>query len=154
MLRQGLSSPECRFLYAILQLPLRSSFRLIWKEKFILLSIAAFGVATILIDSTLNYIMMIVIFPLLGNVSGLFLFPSLTMLSELYKEKKGKTLSLRSGFGSFLGLAPTGLPILALMIGWRNIFILYSFDTAIIFVVESIFIVVSLVLGKLIIDRK
>lgn len=48
------------------------------------------------------------------------------MLSELYRDKKGKALGIRSGFGSLSGLAPMGLPVLAFMIGWRNIFLFYS----------------------------
>ncbi|MEF8832830.1 MAG: MFS transporter [Candidatus Thermoplasmatota archaeon] len=122
----GIALSAMWFLYGTMQFPggaLSDSFG---RKKVILLSIASFGVATILIGSTLNYIMMIVTFSLLGMASGLFPSPSLTMLSELYKDKKGKALGIRSGFGSLSGLAPMGLPILALMIGWRNIFLLYS----------------------------
>ncbi len=122
----GIALSAMWFLYGIMQFPggaLSDSFG---RKRVILLSIAAFGMATILIGSTLNYIMMIITFSLLGMASGLFPSPSLTMLSELYKEKKGKALGIRSGFGSLSGLAPMGLPLLALMIGWRNIFLFYS----------------------------
>ncbi len=122
----GIALSAMWFLYGIMQFPggaLSDSFG---RKKIILASIATFGTASILIGLTLNYMMMIVTFSLLGMAAGLFPSPSLTMLSELYKDKKGKALGIRSGFGSLSGLAPLGLPLLALMIGWRNIFLSYS----------------------------
>ncbi|MFW5946623.1 MAG: MFS transporter [Candidatus Natronoplasma sp.] len=122
----GIALSAMWFLYGVMQFPggaLSDSFG---RKKIILVSIASFGVASILIGTTLNYIMMIVTFSLLGLASGLFPSPSLTMLSELYRDKKGKALGIRSGFGSLSGLAPMGLPVLAFMIGWRNIFLFYS----------------------------
>ncbi len=122
----GVALSALWFLYGTMQFPggaLSDSFG---RKKIILLSISGFGIATILIGFTLNYLMMIVTFAILGLAAGLFPSPSLTMLSELYKDKKGKALGIRSGFGSLSGLAPMALSILVVMIGWRNIFLLYS----------------------------
>ncbi len=122
----GVALSALWFLYGTMQFPggaLSDSFG---RKKIILLSIGAFAAATIMIGFTINYVMMIVTFSLLGMGAGLFPSPSLTMLSELYKEKKGKALGIRSAFGGLSGLAPMGLPILVLIIGWRNIFLLYS----------------------------
>ncbi|MFP4000957.1 MAG: MFS transporter [Thermoplasmata archaeon] len=62
----GIALSAMWFLYGVMQFPggaLSDSFG---RKKIILVSIASFGVASILIGTTLNYIMMIVTFSLLG----------------------------------------------------------------------------------------
>ncbi|MBS3816668.1 MAG: MFS transporter [Candidatus Thermoplasmatota archaeon] len=136
----GVALSAMWFLYGIMQFPggaLSDSFG---RKKVILLSILSFALANILIGLSFNYLVMLVTFSLLGMAAGLFPSPSLTMLSELFKEKKGKALGIRSGVGSLSGLVPMVLPLLALMIGWRNIFLLWAVVSFVILYLFYIFV--------------
>ncbi len=114
------------FFYGIMQYPAGALSDTIGRKKVISLSLLGFGVGSILIGGAFNLIVLVFAFCFMGFGAGMLPSPSLTMLSELFGPKKGKALGIRSGVTSLSGLAPLILPLMALWMGWRNIFIFWG----------------------------
>ncbi|MFW6176277.1 MAG: MFS transporter [Thermoplasmatota archaeon] len=112
--------------YGIMQFPGGALSDAKGRKNVIILSLILFGVSVFLISITFNYIVLIITFSLLGFGAGFLPSPSLTMISEIFGPEKGKALGIRSAVTGLSGLVPFALPFITLLIGWREVFVIWG----------------------------
>ncbi len=130
--------------YGIMQFPGGALSDSKGRKNVIMLSLILFGVAVLLISFSFNYIVLILTFSLLGFGAGFLPSPSLTMISEIFGPEKGKALGIRSAVTGLSGLVPFALPFITLLIGWREVFVLWGIIAFIIAILFYIFVEESL----------
>lgn len=124
----GLVSTASMVAYCGIQFPIGLLSDKFGKKKIIL--VGTFWVATTLILSGLSktYEQFLVCLVVIGLGNGMHFIPVSTLIAEIFTKDKGKALSI-SGSSMAVSRAITplfALPI-ALAIGWRNLFYLFSF---------------------------
>jgi MFS family permease len=113
-------------MYGLMQFPGGVLSDVYGRKIIITLSALFFSFATFLTGFNINAISLILTFSLIGMAAGILPAPSFTMIAELFGPRKGKALGIHSSIGSFSGFAPLIVPFLALFLGWRYVFILWS----------------------------
>ena len=122
----GIAMTAMWFIYGAMQFPSGAISDSIGRKKIIIISLGGFMIANFLIGATFDYFMMFFTFVMLGFTSGMYLSPSLTMISEIFGPNKVKAFGVRSSISSLAGLVPIALPTIAFIYGWRSIFLTYG----------------------------
>ncbi|MBS3748208.1 MAG: MFS transporter [Candidatus Thermoplasmatota archaeon] len=113
-------------MYGIMQFPGGVLSDVYGRKIIITLSALFFSIATFLTGFNINAISLVITFSLIGMSAGILPAPSFTMIAELFGPRKGKALGIHSSIGSFSGFAPLIVPFIALILGWRNVFLLWG----------------------------
>jgi MFS family permease len=91
----------------------------------ILLAMTILSVSYLLIGLSLHYVMFFITLILVGIGGGNFPTAGIAMLTDLFKEKRGKALGIQSSAGSIAGFVPIIASIIALY-NWRFFFIILA----------------------------
>lgn len=112
--------------YAIFQFPSGIFSDLKGRKISIMLAIFVFSVAYMVIGLSPHYLSFLFALILLGAGSGGYPSPSISMITDIFKEKKGGALGVRSSAGSLAYAVPVIAAALSAYYGWRTFFFLWS----------------------------
>ena len=119
----GLALTAMWFFYGIMQFPSGIVSDIKGRKKTIIVSIIIFSGAYILIGGSFNYFLFIGALIMVGIGAGSYPTAGISMLTDLYREKRGRALGIQSSFGSMAGLVPIIAPLIAIL-NWRIFFFL------------------------------
>ncbi|HEC82025.1 MAG TPA: MFS transporter [Thermoplasmatales archaeon] len=118
----GLALTGMWLVYALMQFPSGIASDVRGRRGSILLAMTVFSLAYLLVGFSVSYLMFVFTLLLLGLGGGGFPTAGIAMITDLFKEKKGKALGLQSSAGSLAGVVPVFASIVALHYGWRIFF--------------------------------
>ena len=121
----GLALTGMWFFYGLMQFPSGVISDLKGRKITIISSMAIFSVAYLMIGLSVHYLMFLVMLILLGIGGGSFPTAGIAMLSDLFKERRGKALGIQSSFGSVAGVMPIVAPVIA-SFNWRYFFFIWA----------------------------
>jgi len=113
------------FFYGLMQFPSGVISDLKGRKATIIASMIIFSVAYLLIGLSVHYLMFLLMLILLGIGGGSFPTAGIAMLSDIFKERRGKALGIQSSFGSIAGIMPIVAPIIAAF-NWRFFFFIWA----------------------------
>ena len=122
----GLALTGMWLVYALMQFPSGIASDVRGRKRSILLAMTIFSFAYLFIGFSTSYFMFFVTLLLLGLGGGGFPTAGIAMITDLFKEKKGKALGLQSSAGSLAGVVPVFASVVALHYGWRTFFFVLS----------------------------
>ncbi len=112
--------------YALMQFPSGVFSDVKGRRISILLSMAVFSFAYLLVGFSIHYVMFLFAVVLLGAGTGMYPPAGVSMITDIFKKNRGKALGVRSSAGSLA----YGVPLLAAwfggVYGWRSFFFLWS----------------------------
>lgn len=114
------------FSYGIMQFPSGVLSDIKGRKITILCAFISFGTAFLFLALSFYYFLFFFFLVLLGIGSGCFQTASISMLSDLYREDRGRALGIQASSGSIAGLMPIALPLLASRLHWRGIFLMWA----------------------------
>lgn len=112
--------------YAVMQFPSGLFSDIKGRKVTILCAMVAFSVSYLLIGISFHYMMFFGVVILLGVGSGCFQTAGISMLSDLYRERRGRALGIQASFGSMAGLVPIVVPVIAARYHWRVVFFILA----------------------------
>jgi len=121
----GLALTGMWFFYGLMQFPSGVISDLKGRKVTILASMAIFSVAYLLIGLSVHYLMLFLMLILLGIGGGSFPTAGIAMLSDIFKERRGKALGIQASFGSMAGFMPIVAPVIA-SFNWRLFFFIWA----------------------------
>ncbi len=112
--------------YGIMQFPSGIFSDIKGRKVTIFCAMISFSLAYLLIGLSFHYLMFLSMVIVLGLGSGCFQTAGISMLSDLYRERRGRALGIQASFGSMAGLVPIGVPVLAARYNWRVVFLILA----------------------------
>ncbi|BAA30362.1 MFS transporter [Pyrococcus horikoshii] len=119
--------------YSLIQVPAGYIGDKIGRKKLLTLSILGYSISSALIVLARNYWDLVAIRALYGFFAGLYYAPATSLISELFREKKGSALGffmIGPAIGS--GITPLIVVPVALMLNWRLSFLVLSIMSSIV----------------------
>lgn len=111
--------------YGLMQFPSGIFSDLKGRKISILLAMLVFSFSYFFIGLSVHYIMFLISLILVGIGCGSYPTVGIAMLTDIFKEKKGKALGIQSSAGSLAGIAPILAPLIAIY-DWRMFFFLWA----------------------------
>jgi MFS family permease len=111
--------------YGLMQFPSGIISDLKGRKISILLAMIVFSFSYFFIGLSVHYIMFLISLILVGIGCGSYPTVGIAMLTDIFKEKKGKALGVQSSAGSLAGIAPILAPIIAIY-NWRMFFFMWA----------------------------
>ncbi len=121
----GLALTGMWFFYGFMQFPSGVISDLKGRKATIIASMTIFSFAYLMIGLSVHYLMFFFMLILLGIGGGSFPTAGIAMLSDIFKERRGKALGIQSSFGSIAGIMPIVAPIIA-SFNWRFFFFIWA----------------------------
>ena len=122
----GLTLTIMWLFYAATQFPAGIFSDIKGRKISIILAMAVFSISYILIGLSLNFIMFFLSLILLGFGTGGYPAVGISMITDIFKEKRGKALGIRDSAGSLA----YGIPLIATLIAstynWRTFFFIWA----------------------------
>lgn len=109
--------------YGIMQFPSGVWSDIKGRKKTIFFSLVTFGISVLLLGLSPYYFIFFIFIVILGIGTGFFQTASISMLSDLFRQDRGKAFGIQASSGSLTGLVPIIIPILAASFSWRMIFV-------------------------------
>ncbi|MBD3178451.1 MAG: MFS transporter [Candidatus Latescibacteria bacterium] len=109
--------------YGIMQFPSGVWSDIRGRKTTIFFSLLTFGLAFLFLGLTTNFFLFFVFIIILGIGTGFFMTASISMLSDLFREDRGRAFGIQASSGSLTGIVPIVIPILAASFHWRSIFV-------------------------------
>ncbi len=122
----GLALTGMWFFYGLMQFPSGVVSDVKGRRVTILAAMALFAVSYLLLGLSVHAFMFFSVLILLGIGAGSFPTAGIAMLSDLFRERRGKALGIQSSFGSMAGLTPIIAPVIAAAFHWRAFFLLWA----------------------------
>lgn len=113
------------FFYGFMQFPSGVVSDLRGRKVTMLASMAVFSAAYLMIGLSVHYLMFLFMLVLLGIGGGSFPTAGIAMLSDLFRERRGRALGIQSSFGSMAGVMPIVAPVIA-SFDWRFFFFIWA----------------------------
>ncbi|MDD5779032.1 MAG: MFS transporter [Candidatus Thermoplasmatota archaeon] len=110
------------FFYGLMQFPSGILSDVKGRKLTITLAMLTFAVAYLLIGISVHVLMFVAVLVMLGVGAGSFPTAGIAMLSDLFKENRGRALGIQSSVGSMAGLMPILAPLIAVY-NWRFFFV-------------------------------
>ncbi len=112
--------------YAITQFPAGIYSDIKGRKISILLAISVFSFSYLIVGFSVNYIMFFLALVFLGIGTGGYPAVGISMITDIFKEKRGKALGVRDSAGSLAYGVPILAAIIASYYNWRFFFFLWS----------------------------
>lgn len=132
----GLALTSMWLFYGLMQFPSGLISDIKGRKISILVSIITFAFAFLLIGLSTHYIMFFITVILLGIGTGGFPTAGIAMITDIFKEKRGKALGIQSSAGSLVAVVPVIVSVIIAFYTWRLFFFIWaglSFVAAILF---------------------
>lgn len=122
----GLALTGMWLTYALMQFPSGIISDIKGRKISILLAMTIFSFAYLFIGLSSSYLIFFVTLILLGVGGGSFPTVGIAMITDIFKEKKGRALGVQSSAGSLAGVVPVFASVVALHYGWRTFFFILA----------------------------
>jgi len=122
----GLALTGMWFLYALMQFPSGLASDIRGRKVSILLAMMTFSLSYLLIGLSINYIMFFMTLLLLGAGGGSYPTVGIAMITDVFREKRGRALGIQSSAGSLAGIVPIFASIVALYFDWHLFFFILA----------------------------
>ena len=119
----GLALTAMWFFYGIMQFPSGIISDIKGRKFTIMAAIIVFSSAYILLAFSFHYLMFFLLLIGVGIGAGSYPTAGISMLTDLYRERRGRALGIQSSFGSMAGMVPIIAPLIAIL-DWRIFFLL------------------------------
>ncbi|RLF58779.1 MAG: hypothetical protein DRN27_04485 [Thermoplasmata archaeon] len=122
----GIALTTMWLFYAITQFPAGIYSDIKGRKISILLAISVFSFSYLIVGFSVNYIMFFLALVFLGIGTGGYPAVGISMITDIFKEKRGKALGVRDSAGSLAYGVPILAAIIASYYNWRFFFFLWS----------------------------
>lgn len=113
------------FFYGLMQFPSGIFSDIRGRKLTLTLAMLSFATAYLLIGVSVHAFMFLAVLILLGIGAGSFPTAGMAMISDFFREKRGKALGIQSSAGSVAGLMPILVPVIAAY-QWRLFFVAWA----------------------------
>lgn len=113
------------FFYGLMQFPSGIFSDIRGRKLTLTLAMLLFAAAYLLIGVSVHALMFLAVLVLLGVGAGSFPTAGIAMISDLFRENRGKALGIQSSAGSVAGLMPVLVPVIAVY-DWRLFFVAWA----------------------------
>jgi len=113
-------------IYAIIQFPSGIFSDIKGRKITILLSMMIFSISYLLVGLSIHYTMFFLALILLGAGTGGYPAVGISMITDIFKERRGRALGIRDSAGSIAYLIPIFAAVIASLYNWRVFFFLWA----------------------------
>lgn len=122
----GVALTSMWLIYAAMQFPSGILSDIKGRKIIILLSMTVFSFSYLLVGLSTHYIIFFISLLLLGAGTGGYPAVGISMITDIFKEKRGKALGIRDSAGSLAYIAPILAATIASIYHWRFFFFLWA----------------------------
>lgn len=112
--------------YALLQFPSGIFSDIKGRKISIILAMIVFSISYFIVGFSIHFFMFFLALILLGAGTGGYPSVGISMITDIFKEKRGKALGIRSSAGSLAYIVPMIAAIIANYYDWRSFFFLWG----------------------------
>ncbi len=112
--------------YALLQFPSGIFSDIKGRKISIILAMIIFSISYFIVGFSIHFFMFFLALILLGAGTGGYPSVGISMITDIFKEKRGKALGIRSSAGSLAYIVPMIAAIIANYYDWRSFFFLWG----------------------------
>lgn len=122
----GIALTSMWLFYALLQFPSGIFSDIKGRKISIIIAMIVFSFAYFLVGFSIHFLMFFLALILLGASTGGYPSVGISMITDIFKEKRGKALGIRSSAGSLAYIVPMFAAIIASFFDWRTFFFLWG----------------------------
>ncbi|MBS3778066.1 MAG: MFS transporter [Candidatus Thermoplasmatota archaeon] len=122
----GIALTSMWLFYALLQFPSGIFSDIKGRKISIILAMIVFSISYFLVGFSIHFIMFFFALILLGAGTGGYPSVGISMITDIFKEKRGKALGIRSAAGSLAYAVPMIAAIIATYYDWRSFFFIWG----------------------------
>jgi MFS family permease len=122
----GVALTSMWIIYAIMQFPSGILSDIKGRKIIILLSMTVFSISYLLVGLSTSFLILLLSLLLLGAGTGGYPAVGISMITDIFKEKRGKALGIRDSAGSLAYIAPILAATIASVYHWRFFFFLWA----------------------------
>ena len=122
----GVALTSMWLFYALLQFPSGIFSDIKGRKISIILAMIVFSTSYFLVGFSIHFIMFFFALILLGAGTGGYPSVGISMITDIFKEKRGKALGIRSAAGSLAYAVPMIAAIIATYYDWRSFFFIWG----------------------------
>jgi MFS family permease len=123
----GIGLTSMWLIYAAMQFPSGILSDIKGRKIIIIIAMSIFTISYFLVGISTHYIFFFASLFLLGAGTGAYPAVGISMITDIFKEKRGKALGIRDSAGSLAYIAPILAATIASVYNWRYFFLLWSF---------------------------
>ena len=112
--------------YALLQFPSGIFSDIKGRKISIILAMIVFSISYFLVGFSIHFFMFFLALILLGAGTGGYPSVGISMITDIFKEKRGKALGIRSSAGSLAYIVPMIAAVIASYYDWRSFFFIWG----------------------------
>lgn len=122
----GIALTSMWLFYALLQFPSGIFSDIKGRKISIILAMVFFSISYFLVGFSINFFMFFLALILLGAGTGGYPSVGISMITDMFKEKRGKALGIRSSAGSLAYIVPMFAAVIASYYDWRSFFFVWG----------------------------
>ena len=122
----GVALTSMWLFYALLQFPSGIFSDIKGRKISIILAMVVFSISYFLVGFSIHFFMFLFALILLGAGTGGYPSVGISMITDIFKEKRGKALGIRSSAGSLAYIVPMFAAAIASYYDWRFFFFLWG----------------------------
>jgi len=122
----GIAMTSMWLFYALLQFPSGIFSDIKGRKISIILAMVVFSISYFLVGFSIHFFMFFLALILLGAGTGGYPSVGISMITDIFKEKRGKALGIRSSAGSLAYAVPMIAAVIASYYDWRSFFFIWG----------------------------
>jgi predicted MFS family arabinose efflux permease len=122
----GIAMTSMWLFYALLQFPSGIFSDIKGRKISIILAMIVFSISYFLVGFSIHFFMFFLALILLGAGTGGYPSVGISMITDIFKEKRGKALGIRSSAGSLAYAVPMIAAVIASYYDWRSFFFIWG----------------------------
>lgn len=122
----GIAMTSMWLFYALLQFPSGIFSDIKGRKISIILAMVVFSISYFLVGFSIHFFMFFLALILLGAGTGGYPSVGISMITDIFKEKRGKALGIRSSAGSLAYIVPMIAAVIASYYDWRSFFFIWG----------------------------
>ncbi len=122
----GIAMTSMWLFYALLQFPSGIFSDIKGRKISIILAMVVFSISYFLVGFSVHFFMFFLALILLGAGTGGYPSVGISMITDIFKEKRGKALGIRSSAGSLAYIVPMISAVIASYYDWRSFFFIWG----------------------------
>ncbi len=122
----GLALSAMWLFYGLMQFPSGIFSDIKGRKISIILSMTIFSVSYLLLGFSASYLMFFFSVIILGMSTGGYPTVGIAMITDIFKEKRGRALGIQSSAGSLSGVVPIIASVIAAFYDWRLFFLIWA----------------------------
>ncbi len=122
----GIAMTSMWLFYALIQFPSGIFSDIKGRKISIILAMIVFSISYFLVGFSIHFFMFFLALILLGAGTGGYPSVGISMITDIFKEKRGKALGIRSSAGSLAYTVPMIAAVIASYYDWRSFFFIWG----------------------------